>query len=427
MKNSPDPEWFNRFEQRLRDYTESPDAELWDKISASVGHYQEPLWIPWTNRLAAAMVVLAFAWLWMPRSVENSDSKTFENINKPDKFEIKKEAASTQDNDLENIPSRQQDDGTFTRLSKTPTLDHFRAQAADVSSAKKYSVNGMQATPPSVFVNRDVEKSTSENIFPKEQNNATQEKMITAETPEELIPTVMEKDSLAETLPLRTEKEKKKEKKNRVIIGYASIAPTLSYQKVTPLKNDGVVVDHFDSKSIFSGNRLGINLEVGIQLLLSKRLEMYGGMSLYQQSQKLSYQAQSNGSNQAKQQIYFDYNISPGSIDEEIRYNMLNVGTQAGLIYHLKGTKLAHKIGGGFAYQRGLQTVAEGVAYSNYDSHYLFYQVFYRNEFSVSHALKIFVQPFYARSFYTKEKLDAPFTLKPSRAGLSFGVVYRFD
>ncbi len=105
---------------------------------------------------------------------------------------------------------------------------------------------------------------------------------------------------------------------------------------------------------------------------------------------------------------------------------MKNLGAQAGILYYLKGDKLTHKVGAGLSFQQGLQKAASHTTYDNSKSSYMFYQLFYRTEFTVNKSMRIFFQPNFSQAFISNEKLSEPFKLKPYRAGLSFGIVYHF-
>jgi hypothetical protein len=103
---------------------------------------------------------------------------------------------------------------------------------------------------------------------------------------------------------------------------------------------------------------------------------------------------------------------------------MLNVGANAGLLYHLQGEKFAHKLGAGLSYQYGSRKhVEEGAG--NFSAHYLFYQIHYRNELQLSRRLKLFIQPTFSQAFHVSETLDTPLKITPYRAGLGVGLLYR--
>lgn len=205
---------------------------------------------------------------------------------------------------------------------------------------------------------------------------------------------------------------------------YVGLTPQLSFQRVTPVSNDGVVISDFYNQSIISADRFGFGIDAGIQGHLSKRWEYYGGLSFYQQNQTLTYAYQTDrvSLEPSKDNGYI---VTPESDIATVQYSMRNWGANLGLMYNLQGKKLAHKVGGGLSYQKGFNKQTSE-KYNNSESSYLFYNVFYRNEVRLNSKLRVYVQPTFMHSLYTKEKIDAPFNLKPYRAGIGFGILYDF-
>jgi hypothetical protein len=147
-------------------------------------------------------------------------------------------------------------------------------------------------------------------------------------------------------------------------------------------------------------------------------------LTVYQQSQSVVYRYLSGELSTASQLEELDYTLSPSVLEKTVEYSMLNVGAEAGMIYLLRGEKLAHKIGAGLSFQHGLKRMGDGETYNNAGSHYLSYELFYRNEYSVNKVARIFVQPFYRHTLMSGEVLNEPFSIKPYHAGLSFGMLY---
>ncbi|AYB31688.1 hypothetical protein [Chryseolinea soli] len=61
MKNLPEHEAFKALENRLNNYTEQPDDDLWQKIAAGLPS-SKPVWAPWMNQFAGVVVVAALGW-----------------------------------------------------------------------------------------------------------------------------------------------------------------------------------------------------------------------------------------------------------------------------------------------------------------------------------------------------------------------------
>jgi hypothetical protein len=119
--------------------------------------------------------------------------------------------------------------------------------------------------------------------------------------------------------------------------------------------------------------------------------------------------------------------FTPVTSQQEVNYTLRNAGVSAGMFYRVKTHLLEHKVGVGLLYQQGFQrTAGEGSAYTNKGSKYLQYQLLYRMEARLNDNMRLYFQPGYTHAFHVDEKLHAPFTIKPYRAGISVGVVYLF-
>src|SRR5687768_3880264 len=91
MKNSPDEEWIHSLEKRLRDYTEEPDADVWNKIVGKINDDREPVWILWSNRAAALVALTALLWLW-PISHDNPSRLTRKTLSQQQNLSAKGDA-----------------------------------------------------------------------------------------------------------------------------------------------------------------------------------------------------------------------------------------------------------------------------------------------------------------------------------------------
>lgn len=212
----------------------------------------------------------------------------------------------------------------------------------------------------------------------------------------------------------------------RMLSIYGSITPALSYWHLTPRANDDVVVNALEGRPIFSGERLGTSIDVGIQGQLATRLEFTVGLQLYHQNQTLVYKRQSDKVT-VEPNDDMDYVVRPVIERASVPYKMLNAGVQGSLMYSLKEGVLSHKLGAGLSYQTGLLRAGGEASYNNAKSVYAAYQVFYRNEYTLNNVWRVFFQPSFSRVFYHSEKLDAPFALKASRAGFTIGLVYQLN
>jgi hypothetical protein len=221
--------------------------------------------------------------------------------------------------------------------------------------------------------------------------------------------------------------EKKEQKKKRIFHAdvYFTLTPSLSFQKITPSGKDDVQVIGLVSDGTMSSDRLGFSFEAGFQHKLSRNIEVYAGLSYYRQRQRLGYEYNSD-------EVTVDYagggghTITPIPAVKEFDYNMTNAGVSAGAFYHLTGDLLMHKIGAGFQFQQGLLSSGSEATYNNAKSYYFNYQLSYRLEVKVNPKVNVYLQPTFIHAIIAQEELSEPFTIKPYRAGLGFGMIYHF-
>jgi hypothetical protein len=420
MKNLPDHELFNKLEKRLRDYTEDPGDDLWDNIAGQIPS-QEPVWVRGVSYTSAVISLLALLWLGF----------SFDGKQRLSHATSEQEAKKLQGRNDGAVPESKDRVKQFTESAASlsgKSLDNAPAQNVNLNNKKIQlsSSNGTRTTRDLVITSERHQEIAASQLMAGSNEDATDQKPQTIDTPEQS--ELTSKNDSVEVVVKAETKKKSEEKKSRLrrepISFYVSLTPQLAYHKITPNQNDDIIIRQFDPKPIISTKRFGLSAEAGVVWRISDRFEGYGGLSVYQQSQQLTYQYQSDASVSAEQQNDFDYVITPGVSEKSIQYNMLNVGAQAGLLYYLSGDKLKHKIGAGLSFQQGFKKATGDDAYSNDKSSYLFYQVCYRNEYAIGERLKFFVQPTYMHALYEKEQLNAPFKLRPHRAGISFGIIY---
>jgi hypothetical protein len=225
--------------------------------------------------------------------------------------------------------------------------------------------------------------------------------------------------------PILQQKPKLKRKFSPSV--YAMIAPSFAYQKVIPVRNDDINVRKLNGAGIVSADRLGFGMEAGFQMQVSRYFELYAALSYYQQHQAVSYAyASATGIAVDGTGTPWSYQLSPDETTRSFGYNMKNAGAGAGILYHIRGRKLMHKLGGGFQYQKGFISSRGEYSYNNAASTYLNYQMMYRMEYSLTGRTSIFLQPQFIHAIIANEDLHEPFDIKPYRAGIGFGLVCHF-
>ena len=414
MKNLPEDKLFNSVENRLRNYSELPDDEGWDRISRSISSFTEPQWTIWTNRTAATLSLVILFFLFYRENVFHYD--------KP-----QTSSSSSTPNDKKRTEAAQ------STISKTEIMKQEPSRISNPAS-NALSINSF---PRSKYAGEQkaMNISSMQSVIAEIQKDERQlSKSPINDTADNLIVETFKTDSiLIEVAELSIDSPvfaghvlpPTKKRKRANLTFYSMISPALSFQHATPETSDGVVVDRLNSPGVMSQERFGFTIETGVQGLISDRFQYIVGLSYYQQSQRLSYEEKSDGT-VIESGDDFSFDIKPAATTQTFDYSMRNVGIQAGVIYTLKLQGLMHKAGVMLQYQKGVIQADEDDVYDNSSSDYLNYQVLYRVEYAFRSGVGFFVQPAYTHSIIANESLDAPFKLKQSRASLGVGIVYRF-
>lgn len=224
------------------------------------------------------------------------------------------------------------------------------------------------------------------------------------------------------------EKEKKSGLRNKTF--YLIAMPTLGYQRIEANRNDNIFIEGINRVPNFSFKRLGVRLEAGIQVPLSKRMQVSAGLLYYQRKQTLGYVEKMVDSMKvisAESEIVVgpEFSYIQKTFDHELR----NAGLQLGIIYMLSVKKFVHSLGTGLEVHKSLRKPSGGETgqfFVEDPSLYLFYDLYYRLQYPAEGRLKAVFQPTLNYSFYFNKDLNAPFYVKPYGLGLNLGITYHF-
>jgi hypothetical protein len=416
MKNLPENEWMKELESRLQKYEEQPDEAVWSSITRAVQTQREAAVWKWLDYAGSMAVVLLAVFV-----LSNGGERPSLVSGAPEKAENKKitENAIIEVTPLKNL------------LPANTHMADIRLQENKNGGTQPLYTNDRQ-----IIASDKILEETSitvalagSPIEELDRSLATKNDMTAI-----VLDTVPDKkeDARHDTLALPDKKEKIEKAKNKrerkPITLYAQLTPSLSYYALQPFGNDQTTISSFNSSSVLSTNRFGIGGEVGIQGMLVKKFLYTAGFSFYQQKQTLRYQTVNSSKNAIvnSPSNAFSYSTTPQHNQHVVIYDMANVGVTVGLLYELKNAGLIHRIGLSGSYQQGFKQSTEEGTFNNANSSYAFYNFLYRIEHPINKKLKLYLQPTYSRGFYVNEKLKEPFSLKPSRAGLSIGIVVDF-
>lgn len=397
MKDLQEDDIFGSIRERLGRYEEAPSDAVWDKIAARKND-EGVMWPLWMERAALGAVIMAILFnvglekLETPKEVQ--ENKVNSAVEQKGEMQSRKGTQSTRrgaQREIQNSAVKNSGSAPMISLGQPQTRNpkpgtfEEKPETVDISAAQLETRNSKLETIDSI-------EDQSIVVAPKE-------------------------NKLDEVIP----PYKKPKSKFQL---YFSITPSLSFQKIIPNSNDAIIIEGFEHRSPLSIKRFGIAVDAGFQRDINRFLGFYGGLSFYQQQQQLTYKYFDREAEVTRVGDLWTFEINRPQQTRTFDYSMINLGVRSGLLVTIKGEKLKHKFGAGLIYSQGF--IKSSNAYNNKSSSYLSYQLSYRSELQVNDRLSWYAEPTFVYGFLSKEKLAEPFSLKPYRAGISVGVLYRF-
>ncbi len=439
MKNLPEEQFWSKVGERLANYEEEPGDD-WDRIAAFIP--RSPSWAERWNKTSDTSILILLAFV-IGFGLGNVNQESEGNLNTSDLSQKNNERVVRKQGDNGNEGFNDKKSVTLKPNSVSSSTekeiiaeDQLREKMA-MPNQNPATVNrvvtGLKNNGPGYIAYDQKQESLGRengSVQPQGETDVVKNErtLATEKNSEDTLVVSQARDSLVaktkkpQALPKATEEKKKRLHANV----FFAVNPTLSYYKIAPRKDDEVLIQRLNSPGIFSSDRAGFAIQAGLIVPVSKRVEVSAGLSYSQQQPSISYSYSSDALKFQQQQDQFTFALSPEVATHSFSYRMRNVGASAGVFYHLYGTRLMHKPGVAVFYQRGLLKAKAGDTYNNSQSSYMGYQLMYRLEFPFKTRSTIFVQPDFSYSFYSKEALNEPLTIKPYRAGVSFGWVWHF-
>lgn len=375
---------FGSVRERLSRYEEAPSAGLWEKIASQPREKERawPVWVEAVSLVGMAVMLYSLNTGTVEKEVVKAPAAIENNISEPGPVAEVVERKIVLESRKEEVVSSYREApiaGSEFIQTETGKAEIVTGEIADTEIAPGEDLQADSVYSPVIL---KIE-----------------------ETADEVVP------------PYKKPKSK--------FQFYLSLTPSLSFQKIIPSGNDALIVQGFENRSPLSMKRFGFGIDAGFQRDINNIFGFYGGLSFYRQNQQSTYFYYDKDADVTRVGDSWTFEITRQQHSKTFEYTMTNVGASAGLLVTLKGDKLKHKFGAGLLFSQGL---AKGTdSYNNSRSNYLSYQVFYRNEIRVNDHFSWFVEPTFIYSFISKEKLAEPFVLKPYRAGIRAGVLYRFQ
>lgn len=450
MKSTREP-FDKELRRRLLNYTEEPGRLLWQNIVPRIVSVNpEPRWVVWTSRFSVFIIGVAgllFFTTTVRKPLDNIVHQTTSTSPPPVADRSKAQVLFDPD-----VAFGAGEHDTHARYTDTTDSDigpgAYKQQGALISSS-------LSSVPRNLGILQDFEEPDRTEVSPK--NLADNSGLLLRDTTREL--TLVRKRTLTarqegensrSTPSSRAESQtsSKVEQERRPFSLYFTAMPTLGYQRIKSNNTDNIFIAGIERIPTISMERLGVRLEAGAEVPLSKRWKAFGGMVYYQRNQTIGYIERGDTIVASGPEAERTFEPQYEYLSKSIEYELKNVGLQVGLSYQLRRAtqkatsheglpslgritvkeKLLHEVGAGIEFHKSLRntrTLESAEGFSD-PSTYVFLNMYYRLQYPNTGRLRAIFQPTLNYSFYINENLNAPFYVKPYGLGLNFGCKYHF-
>jgi hypothetical protein len=432
MKSTREP-FDDELKDRLLQYTEEPDGDLWKRIAPHIVSIRpEIAWVVWSQRFSAIILGGLIAVQVMQREDRTESDRP---------IPIRSEEVQ-RENRAEN--------GNHESNANVFAEDHSSDHATDSNGSEAITVGttGLDSSPGAVEDNNEMVESmdvlSAGSALQVEPND-----IIIKDT------TIILSGKEAEYDTIRKKEDQNRGDKGRSLRRrayriYLTAMPTLGYQRIESNKSDDIYIESIHHVGTFSHKRLGFRVELGIEYPLTKRLRVFGGLLYYQRKLTIEYTEKQTDSTVVSLGPTGTAIIEPQFTYQErsVDYNLNNAGVQVGFNYKLSKFKSAynsgkalssetiplpkkrflHMLGLGIELQKALNKTDAFDQASGFRSQsaYVFLNAYYRLQYPSEGRVRAILQPTLNYSFYTNENLNAPFYVKPYGLGLNLGCTFDF-
>ena len=356
------------FRKRLRDFEADPDDALWHKIRPFA-----PKNASWWNRhkvlaLAVAMIVVLFGVHLSPPSFVDTGIRTAAEVS-PLSRNREKLAVQNRDNRLIKPKSAERSKGVAYKtpivalpenlLEAQPVARSWATVAAKIRPPR----TGLSPTSGSGQVAQVPVKHTA-GIIAYEAGTLTANQ--SKETASEPLKVQFESTNLqgspfrrsvfGQTKPdvvynLPPSLPAKKPDTKLSTEWFGSVMPLFSYVNVRPLATDQTFVSQVQAPAALSADRMGVRVQAGAQVWLSKRFSARFGLSLSQQNSQFSYFSTDNNVQSVLVETLDNQKIKVTPLFKQNQNTWVSKQHYAGLTasgqYWLKKGVVSHFVGAG--------------------------------------------------------------------------------
>lgn len=449
MKNLPETKFWNDLKSRLMNYSETPEDDF-DLIISKIPK-QEPRWIDQAGHALTIISLMTFLFLVNPAgdsrltsavtNLSGSDARNSTGPVDATNAAHLQGTGSTEEsgNHKEEEYRQEQRGGTETADDKTNRMELSVIQNRD---GNKVSPNRSTTERSSEFLAGRT-SAKGDAIIESEDDTVMPGSIAGGSLPEKGSPAndgtfprdaaPLKRDSAAVA---DEEPETESAVSETIIVGkkrrsffkptvYFSVTPSLSYFKLIPDRNDDVVITNVEKDGILSMKRIGFQVDAGFEYQLSRKLQVLAGLSYFSHDQSITYHHVAGVEN-IESTSRMNYTLIPSTASRNFNFNERNVGLNATFFYLIKNSKLSHRVGAGVQFNKAFMKYSVETSSSRSTASHLNYQLFYRLQYSVSENVDWYIQPSYVHSLTARKVSNESFSLKPHRAGIGIGVIWRF-
>lgn len=450
MKNTH-KSFYEELKRRLRNYAEEPDNDLWKGIVPYIASVsREPDWIVWVTRLSIVVIALSTAVFIIFRQ----DAVTTQSVIIKNQMIMPDSPGSPAIDTLEvsvTSDSHSPLQSFSSNLFKNPIVisdhDTVDSKTPPVPLTLLRAELQWKKTIPSLPVNTDT----------RSRHNETAAAVSTDTPTQNAISPKPDKQAVFTKHPAEQQESsasKKTNEKKKPFSLYFTAMPTFGYQRIESNSTDNLFIESIKRIPAFSADRLGVRLEAGAEVPLSKRWTIFGGLLYFQRQQTIEYierQTENlmNGSAPDTGDPGRSLDAIPQYryVEKSVDYELKNAGLQLGFNYHLwadrknpvgtaaivssKGVniprrKFVHVLGSGIEFHKALNrpdALMQAEQFTD-PSSFIFFNLYYRMQYPDAGRLRAVLQPTFNYSLYINETFNAPFYVKPYGLGLNFGATY---
>jgi hypothetical protein len=427
MKSTPEMKFWRQIASRLRNHSEEPD-DMFENIVTALPS-KDANWMDTTGHSFTALALLLFCLLINPFDRSGSYKTSMADLAVSANSSVKADRSGRESDvnekkvpkpasNPERIKSARQIIGVLEKNNRSQSsidIGNVASPAGDASEqlSDTFATSAGNSNHNDQAIPLILDQAPS--LQPVEGKGSTSDSLDIAES-----------TRTVSTSIAAPEENKKRKTLFRPTV-FLSVTPIMTYQKLVPNKDDDFVMTGLNNPGLFASDRMGIQLDAGVERQLSRRFDLRVGLSYASFGQTISYRYLGGPVKEVTSESKLDYILEPGESSRTFRYSLKTIGATAGLSYLLKPGQLSHRAGAGLSYYHNKAYFRnEGRAQKKNSQSSVTYTLFYRFQYSISDRMEWFLQPSYTHSLSTFRPADEPFEMKPYRVGVGIGIVYRF-